>query len=252
MDNGALVIPATIQNNNATMYSSELAPGPHSITAAYGGDTNWLPASSAAFSQTVSGQGTPTVKLSSSANPSTSGQVLAVTAGLSNPSGTATTGTVTFTVDNGLFVIPATIQNNIATMYTSELLSGTHTITAAYSGDSNWSAVSSTPFSQIIYAPLTQASSSSYGSTSPVYHSASSMTPLTPAQKLAQLQQNLKYVFVVFQENRSYDHYFGTYPGANGLFSTYPGATPTTLLPSRASTSRASIPYSRRSRPTAP
>ncbi len=226
VDNGALVIPATIQNNNATMYSSELAPGPHSITAAYGGDTNWLPASSAAFSQTVSGQGTPTVKLSSSANPSTSGQVLAVTAGLSNPSGTATTGTVTFTVDNGLFVIPATIQNNIATMYTSELLSGTHTITAAYSGDSNWSAVSSAPFSQIIYAPLTQASSSSYGSTSPVYHSASSMTPLTPAQKLAQLQQNLKYVFVVFQENRSYDHYFGTYPGANGLFSTYPGANP--------------------------
>ena len=42
---------------------------------------------------------------------------------------------------------------------------------------------------------------------------------LTQAQKLALLQKNIKYVFVLFQENRSFDFYFGTYPGANGLFS---------------------------------
>ena len=42
--------------------------------------------------------------------------------------------------------------------------------------------------------------------------------------KIALLRQKVKYVFVLFQENRSFDHYFGTYPGANGLFSTYPGA----------------------------
>ena len=50
------------------------------------------------------------------------------------------------------------------------------------------------------------------------------MRALKRAEKLALLQRNLKYVFVIFQENRSYDHYFGTYPGANGLFATYPGA----------------------------
>ena len=71
---------------------------------------------------------------------------------------------------------------------------------------------------------LTQAPSRSYGSTSRLYHSASSMRALKRAEKLALLQRNLKYVFVIFQENRSYDHYFGTYPGANGLFATYPGA----------------------------
>ena len=49
---------------------------------------------------------------------------------------------------------------------------------------------------------------------------------LTLQQKIALLHQKVKYVFVLFQENRSYDHYFGTYPGANGLFSTYPGANP--------------------------
>ena len=44
---------------------------------------------------------------------------------------------------------------------------------------------------------------------------------LTPAAKLALLQKNIKYVFVLFQENRSFDQHFGTFPGANGLF---PGA----------------------------
>jgi phospholipase C len=50
-------------------------------------------------------------------------------------------------------------------------------------------------------------------------------TPLTLQQKITLLQQKVKYVFVLFQENRSFDHYFGTYPGANGLFATYPGAS---------------------------
>ena len=51
-----------------------------------------------------------------------------------------------------------------------------------------------------------------------------SQVSLTTAQKIALLRQKVKYVFVLFQENRSYDHYFGTYPGAIGLTSTYPGA----------------------------
>jgi phospholipase C len=50
---------------------------------------------------------------------------------------------------------------------------------------------------------------------------------LTLQQKIALLRQKVKYVFVLFQENRSFDHYFGTYPGANGLTSTYTGANPT-------------------------
>ena len=50
--------------------------------------------------------------------------------------------------------------------------------------------------------------------------------PLTHAEKLALLRKKVKYVFVLFQENRSFDHYFGTYPGANGLFSQSPSATP--------------------------
>jgi phospholipase C len=48
--------------------------------------------------------------------------------------------------------------------------------------------------------------------------------PLDRAAKLALLRQRIKYVFVLFQENRSFDHYFGTYPGADGLQASFPGA----------------------------
>jgi len=39
------------------------------------------------------------------------------------------------------------------------------------------------------------------------------------ATKLSLLQKKIKYVFVIYQENRSFDSYFGTFPGAEGLFS---------------------------------
>jgi phospholipase C len=56
---------------------------------------------------------------------------------------------------------------------------------------------------------------------------------LTAEAKVALIRQKIKYVFVLFQENRSFDSYFGTYPGANGLTSTFPGADPSdpTALP---------------------
>ncbi len=54
---------------------------------------------------------------------------------------------------------------------------------------------------------------------------------LTHDQKLALIKQKIKYVFVLFQENRSFDYYFGTYPGANGLFSQSAAATPGFVQP---------------------
>jgi phospholipase C len=49
---------------------------------------------------------------------------------------------------------------------------------------------------------------------------------LSHDQKLDLLRKHIKYVFVLFQENRSFDFYFGTYPGANGLFSKSAEDTP--------------------------
>ena len=49
---------------------------------------------------------------------------------------------------------------------------------------------------------------------------------LTYAEKLLLLRQKVKYVFVLFQENRSFDFHFGTFPGANGPFTRAPADTP--------------------------
>ncbi len=49
--------------------------------------------------------------------------------------------------------------------------------------------------------------------------------------KLYLLRQRIKYVFVLFQENRSFDFYFGSYPGANGLYSQPASQTPGFVQP---------------------
>ena len=54
---------------------------------------------------------------------------------------------------------------------------------------------------------------------------------LSTAEKVALLQQKVKYVFVLFQENRSFDFYFGTFPGAAGLFSQPAAQTPGFVQP---------------------
>jgi len=49
---------------------------------------------------------------------------------------------------------------------------------------------------------------------------------LSYEQLVSLVQQKIKYVFVLYQENRSFDSYFGTFPGANGLYSQLPTNTP--------------------------
>ena len=49
---------------------------------------------------------------------------------------------------------------------------------------------------------------------------------LSRTREIALLRRHVKYVFVLFQENRSFDSYFGSFPGANGLFSQPAAQTP--------------------------
>jgi phospholipase C len=49
---------------------------------------------------------------------------------------------------------------------------------------------------------------------------------ISQAAMIQLLQKKVKYVFVIYQENRSFDSYFGTFPGAEGLFSHPAAQTP--------------------------
>ncbi len=50
--------------------------------------------------------------------------------------------------------------------------------------------------------------------------------PMATDQLVSLVRQKIKYVFVLYQENRSFDSYFGTFPGAEGLFTNPPAQTP--------------------------
>ncbi len=50
--------------------------------------------------------------------------------------------------------------------------------------------------------------------------------PMTNAQIIAALQQKVKYVFVIFNENHSFDNEYGTLPGVNGIYSKPAAQTP--------------------------
>src|SRR5206468_4197587 len=72
--------------------------------------------------------------LSSSLNPSISGQSVTITAMVSPP---AATGTVQFTIDGLAAGSAVALSGGSATYTTSALSAGAHTITATYSGDKN-------------------------------------------------------------------------------------------------------------------
>ena len=50
-------------------------------------------------------------------------------------------------------------------------------------------------------------------------------------EKLRLIRSRIKYVFVLFQENRSFDFYFGSYPGADGIYAGPEGPYPSGQVP---------------------
>jgi Bacterial Ig-like domain (group 3) len=132
--------------DEATFTTSTLAAGQHSVTAAYSGDTHVSSSSGSLPTEVVNArnlQATTTV-LASSLNPSTVGQPVSFTA-IVSPSGTAEapSGSVTFTID-GVSKAPVPLQvvngRDQATLSIASLAKGTHTVTAAYSGDASFAA----------------------------------------------------------------------------------------------------------------
>jgi hypothetical protein len=134
----------SVSGGIATLTTSSLAVGTHSITAQYGGDSNYGPSVSASVSQVVN-LVSSSVTLASSPNPSSVGTNVTLTATITS----GATGTVVFH-DGATVLGTGGISNGIATLTTSSLAAGTHSITAQYSGDSSYSASVSTPVSQVV------------------------------------------------------------------------------------------------------
>jgi hypothetical protein len=155
----------------ATYSTSSLAAGTHNIAAVYADDPNYASGTSNPVTMVVSGYST-TTSLISSQNPSTFGQSVTFTASVAAPAGNrpsngrdvrapsgtlAPTGTVTF-MDGGNVIPGCDSQTSNGstefTCATSVLSIGTHTVTANYSGDANFSPSSGTiPGGHVVNPP---------------------------------------------------------------------------------------------------
>jgi hypothetical protein len=130
------------------------------------------PSGSLTLSVSMSGKGPSTTSLASSANPSVLGASVTLTASVT---GSAPTGTVTFTDTGGVAVsgcAPVTLptgtpSTKTAACTTTSLGFGTHSIVASYSGDAANTSSSSSPLAQVVNMGLTTSTTSLASSANP-------------------------------------------------------------------------------------
>jgi hypothetical protein len=140
---------ATVSNGAATL-NQNFAPGVHSVVATYAGDTNDRGSASGALSLTVN-QAATQVALTSSAP---TAQVLSAVTfkAVVSGNGGVPTGTVSFAIDGtgaGSTTLDAT---GTANFNSPTLAVGSHTVVAAYAGDTNDVASASAPLTEVITA----------------------------------------------------------------------------------------------------
>jgi hypothetical protein len=147
-DGSTLLGSASLSSNSAQLVVSALTVGTHSISASYAGGANLSGSTSAALSQVVNGAST-TTSVGSSANPSTFGQSVTLSASIQTAFGGSATGTITF-LDGATSLGAATVSSNAAQLALSNLSAGSHSITAKYNGDANFSGSTSAALTQTI------------------------------------------------------------------------------------------------------
>lgn len=136
-------------SGKATLTLSSLALGSHSITLSYSGDTNYKASTSAVFSETIDQAATKTV-VTSSHNPSVFGQSVTFTAKVTvkSPGSGVPTGTVIF-YDGTTQIGTGTLNSSgQATLITSSLAVGSHSIKAVFQGDTNFTSSTSAILTQ--------------------------------------------------------------------------------------------------------
>ncbi len=121
----------------ATCTTSSLAVGTDTITATYSGDSNHSGSTATLSGGQVVDQAPATTAVTSSLNPATYGQSVSFTANVTSSAGTPT-GTVQFNVDGNVFDTETLSSGSATSTSTSTLAVGTHTVTAVYSGDTNF------------------------------------------------------------------------------------------------------------------
>ena len=145
----------TLSNGTASFTTSALSVSSHSITATYGGDTNFNGSTSPTLNQAVN-QAPVTLALASTPNPASYAQAVTISVSITPQFGGQASGTVLFE-DNGAALGTVSLINNVASLSTNTLSVGQHSLVASYSGDTNFQGSVSTPVSQVVTQAATTA-----------------------------------------------------------------------------------------------
>lgn len=133
-----------LSGGKASLSTTFLVAGSHTVTATYGGDTNYS-AASATLNETVNPLN-GTLTLTPTPTVSTFGQTVTLNAQLSAPAGgsgiASPTGTIQI-LEGPVSLASLNVSSTGASTTISNFSPGTHSLSASYSGDSNWLAVNS-------------------------------------------------------------------------------------------------------------
>jgi hypothetical protein len=147
-DGSQQLAQSTLSGGTATLSTSGLAIGSHSITASYSGDSNYAASVSTALTQVVTNASTTTA-LTGAPNPANVGQSVTFNATVTPGTSGVPTGTVSF-FDGSTQIGASSLSAGSATVSTSILTAGSHSITAVYSGDNNYNPSTSSPVNEVV------------------------------------------------------------------------------------------------------
>jgi parallel beta-helix repeat protein len=153
MNGGTTLATAPVAaNGSVSGVVNTLGAGTYAITAVYNGSTEYAGSTSNPITETVLGAATSTL-LTAAPNPVAPGQTVTfATKVTSSISAVAVSGTVTFKDGPVLLGASAVRPDGMATFGTSGLLTGTHSITATYSGSQNLNSSISPPLALVVTA----------------------------------------------------------------------------------------------------
>ena len=153
---GSANLTASGASSGTAVFSTATLPvGAHQITAVYAGDTYTASATSPVLTETIQNT-TIAATLQTTAASVIFGSPLTLTATITG-SGSVPTGTVAL-MDGTLTVATLPVPaNGVVSFVNPPLAIGTHTLTAAYSGDTNHTAIASAPLNETILQATTTA-----------------------------------------------------------------------------------------------
>ena len=162
---GTITLTPGTNTSTAVLTTSTLNSGPHTITASYGGDTNYNASNSASSAVTIFTAST-TTSLGFTGTSVPFGSAVTMLATI-NGSNSTTAGTVTFS-EGGTVLATVAVANGTAAYTTSALAIGQHSIIASYSGDGNYTPSASNPTTLTIVQAASNTTIAA-SSTNPVY-----------------------------------------------------------------------------------